>query len=56
MINIKNTHIPTSLSIKKGIGSINEISTSKIINKIETKKNRYENTNRVYEWGSNPHS
>lgn len=38
------------------MGSNNAISTSKIINKIEIKKNRYENLNRVAIPGLNPHS
>lgn len=40
IINEIKIHNPTSLPIKKGTGNINEISTSKMINKIEIKKNR----------------
>lgn len=39
-INTIKIHIPRPLSIKNGTGSIREISTSKIINKIEIKKKR----------------
>lgn len=38
------------------MGKIKAISTSKIKNKIEIKKNRYEKANRVNDFGSKPHS